>query len=307
MHLGDFCNDYKGSSEIVNAYINNKYNIPVYGIYGNHELESEGNSVELVTLSLTNQNVNFGNDEGYWHYDFGDFRLIGLDNNYSYNPELEAWEHNRTASHTSPKGNLYPQNMSIKEIEWFGSVLREADMLNKKVIIFSHNSISDKWNSMHNNISEIWRTTHNYKLVVDLLKEYNNCILMCLNGHLHTDHFKVENDIAYFDVNSAINGYWANMSGKEHHYKEGQTFNREIFDKDGKVVGYENVELTSLNQGRNTWFFTKPLSAVVEINVDGMINIKGSTTDWMYGIKPLGDYDGVKPCIENRRVQLCKK
>ena len=39
IHAGDLCNDYIGSPELINAYLKNKYQLPVYGIYGNHEKE----------------------------------------------------------------------------------------------------------------------------------------------------------------------------------------------------------------------------------------------------------------------------
>ena len=82
LHLGDFCNDYKGSPEIVWAYRENRFGLAVYGVYGNHELESADNSVELVTPLLTNQTAQFGSaDGGYWYTDRGKFRLIGLDTN----------------------------------------------------------------------------------------------------------------------------------------------------------------------------------------------------------------------------------
>lgn len=45
IHLGDFSNDYVGSPEITDLYLNNPYGLPVYGIYGNHELESNNRMV----------------------------------------------------------------------------------------------------------------------------------------------------------------------------------------------------------------------------------------------------------------------
>ena len=57
VHLGDFCNDYAGSPEITNAYLNNEYGLPVFGVYGNHELESSGNSMNIVSARLTNQPI----------------------------------------------------------------------------------------------------------------------------------------------------------------------------------------------------------------------------------------------------------
>jgi DNA repair exonuclease SbcCD nuclease subunit len=47
IHAGDFCGDFKNSPEIINEYLKNSYNLPCYGVIGNHDLE-HGNSVEIV-------------------------------------------------------------------------------------------------------------------------------------------------------------------------------------------------------------------------------------------------------------------
>ena len=57
IHCGDFCNDYSGSPEIVKEYLKNEYDLSVYGVYGNHELESKGNTMELVTPMVIPRSV----------------------------------------------------------------------------------------------------------------------------------------------------------------------------------------------------------------------------------------------------------
>lgn len=301
IHLGDFCNDYKNSPEVVNTYLNNKYGLSVFGIYGNHELESSDNSMQVVTPLLCNQNVNFGGEDvGYWYYDIEGFRLIGLDTNYSYNSEFGDWEHNRTASWGAPKDNLFENSLSPKQLDWLDNVLRDAKENDIKCLIFSHDSVSGEWHS-----------TCDAESVRELFARYKGTVLMCLNGHLHTDHCCVKDNIAYFDVNSVLNGCWANTNGQ--HYSEDHTFEREAFDAEGNVVGVENYQLVNLTQGKNTWFFDGPLSAVVEINDDGEISIVGAETTWKYGVEPceneegrLGKsfFDGVMSRIKNRSVKL---
>ena len=95
VHLGDMCNDYIGSPELVKEYLNNKSNKAVYGIYGNHELESPDNSMKHVTPLLTNCDVVWGTDDGkigngeiaYYYFDANGFRFVMTDTNYSYNPQ----------------------------------------------------------------------------------------------------------------------------------------------------------------------------------------------------------------------------
>ena len=40
LHLGDMCNDYPRSAEATSAYLYNEQGLEVYGVYGNHELET---------------------------------------------------------------------------------------------------------------------------------------------------------------------------------------------------------------------------------------------------------------------------
>ncbi len=292
VHLGDFCNDYIDSTKVVDTYLNNKYNMPVFGIYGNHELESNDNTMERVTPLLCNREVTFGGDGvGFWYYDIAGFRLIGLDTNYSYNPEIEAWEHNRTASWGAPKGNLYENSLSPTQLYWLDETLCDAKSKGLRVIVFSHGGLSGEWDS-----------TPDSAAVRRLFAKYERTVLMCLNGHLHTDHFCVKDNVAYFDVNSVLNGYWAETDG--HHYSDEHIFTREIFDDSGNAIGKESVKLNTLSQGKNTWFFDEPLSAVVEIGDDKVIKVSGSKTSWKYGILPPDGVDGVKPMIEDRCVKI---
>ena len=66
LHCGDVSNDYLGSPELIKELLENPYGIPVYGIYGNHELESKGNTMAFVTPLLTNRrdDVLWGTDDG---------------------------------------------------------------------------------------------------------------------------------------------------------------------------------------------------------------------------------------------------
>ncbi|MBQ9117197.1 MAG: metallophosphoesterase, partial [Clostridia bacterium] len=103
LHAGDFCNDYAHSPEILTEYLSCE--LPVFGVYGNHELESNGNSMENVTPCLTNspKKVVWGTENGdigngniaYYYYDSGCFRFILLDTNYSLIPDGSGYEHNR--------------------------------------------------------------------------------------------------------------------------------------------------------------------------------------------------------------------
>lgn len=291
VHLGDFCNDYAGSPEIIDAYLNNRYGLPVFGVYGNHELETRGNSMETVTPLLCGPDVAFGGEGvGYWHYDHMGYRLIGLDTNYSYNSALCAWQHNLPASWGAPEGNVFSDSLAPQQLRWLDGILADAHDKGLRALVFSHSSLSGEWDS-----------SPDASAARDIFAKYPGTVAMCLNGHLHTDHFCVKDDIAYFDVNTVLNGYWKLSDTR--HYSDEHTFIREAVDGSGNFVGTEEAQLNMLTQATNTWFFEDPLSAVVEIN-GNEINIAGGRTRWKYDIAPDDNADGVKPEIPDRRIIL---
>ena len=117
VHAGDMCNDYQNSPEFINAYLNNSYDLPVYGVFGNHELES-GNTMEFVAPRLCNRKVHFGEPiynettAGHWYTDIKGYRLIGLDTNFVYRQRGfdRIWE--RKTELGSPDGTFQVQNAS---------------------------------------------------------------------------------------------------------------------------------------------------------------------------------------------------
>ena len=289
VHLGDFCNDYAGSGSMVDAYLNNRYGLPVFGIYGNHELETAGNSMENVTPLLCSCGVHFGaSGAGYWHYDIGRCRLIGLDTNYSYNDALAVWQHNAPASWGAPEGNRLSDSLGPEQIGWLDKTLSDAHENGLKALVFSHTGLSGKWNS-----------SPDAETVRGIFAKHKGTVLMSLNGHNHTDHFCVIDGVAYFDVNAVLNGYWAPMD--DYHYADGDGFIRE---KECGGTETEWVALNTLSQAKNTWFFENPLSAVVKIAEDGSIDIIGSRTNWMHGVIPPENTGGVKPMIEDQHIVI---
>ena len=291
IHLGDFCNDYIGSPELFDAYLNNKYGIPVYGVVGNHELETKGNSMGVVTSKLTNQVVTFGEGEdiGYWYADVKNFRLIGLDTNYSLGTDGK-WTHNLSGSHGAPASNTLKESLALVQRDWLDEVIADASEKGLKVLVFSHGALAGEWYS-----------APDASYVRSIFNKYPGTVMMASNGHLHTDRFKVIDNVAYFDVNACINAYW--KSSTEHHYSEEHTFSFTNYIA-GKVQETKTMKLMDLSQGKNTWFLEDPISAVVTVNTDGNIDIKGSTSSWRYGIKPPTTSEAVKARISDYTIRL---
>ena len=296
IHAGDFCNDYAGSPELMRAYHQNKYALPTYGIYGNHELETVGNSMENVTPMLCNRPVRFGSSTNgepiaYWYTDIKGFRIIGLDSNYSYCEEAQEWEHNRPASYGCPTGNQYSDSLGPNQLAWLDDALADAAKRDMKVIVFSHACFSG-----------LWYRNAEAENVRALFAKYPKTVLLAINGHEHKDHFAVVDGVAYFDVNTTTNGFWEKHT--EYHYDEAHTFRFTDYDADGTPTTTEDFPLNKLRQGTNTWFFTTPPSAIVTVTEDGRITVQGEKTAWRYGVEPYRFEDGVKTAIEDREIQL---
>ena len=291
IHGGDLCNDYLGSPELVREFLENPYGLPVYGVYGNHELESEGNTVDVVTPLLSNREVFFPSpDVGYWYTDIKGYRIIGLDTNYSFNRETEEWEHNRPASWGPPKGNEAGNSLSPMQLSWLDGVLRDAEACGKKVLVFSHDGMSG-----------IWRSSPDAPAVRELFEKYRGTVLMSVNGHWHADDFAVRDGVVYMNVNTVRNGYWCVTD--EFHYDDSHTFLFTDYDADGNPTDTREIPINTLWQAKNTWFFKDPLSALVTLSDDGTVTVEGSQSEWMYGIVPPGTEAERHPAIFDRTAK----
>ena len=302
MHVGDFCNDYGKSPEIVKAYLNNRYDLPAYGIYGNHELESAGNSMEKITPMLCNREVTWGTEDGkigdgtvgYFYFDKNGFRVICLDSNYSMNPTTGEWEHNRTASWGAPAGNQRINSLADVQLKWLEKVLMDAAEQGLRCIIFSHTGFSGEWES-----------TPDWKEVQALFRRANaqrkGTVLLAASGHLHTDHLKVIEDVVHFDVNTVRNGLWL-PTPDEGHYN-GITFPYTEYDENGDPVRTYNCALNDAWMSKNTWFFAKPLYATVTVTSEGEVVIEGCSSDWYADVAPDEKYH-VNPKISSGSFRL---
>ncbi len=297
MQTGDFSNDYAGSPELMNAYLQNKYNIPAYGVYGNHELESS-NSMSIVTPLINSEadSVTWGTADGtigdkniaYYYFELNGFRVICLDTNYSYNTSKAVWEHNRSGSYGPPSGNTNTNSLGPVQEAWLKIVLNDAADKDIPCIIFSHIGFSGAWSS-----------AYNHEAIRSIFKEVNQkkpgTVIAAFSGHLHTNRSKIVDGVFYMDVNTAKNGCWKG-SQTEHHYTD-ETFSQVIYDVNGNPTDTIDKKLTSLSQAKNTWFFTDPLSAIVTILSDGTVIIEGSDTTWLNNVKPSNVSGYVTPKI----------
>ena len=291
VQLGDLCNDYLGSPEILRTYLQNRHGLKVYGVLGNHELESEGNSLEVVIPLLCNQPVTFaGEKKAYWFTDWNEYRLIALDTNHSYNEAQGIWEHYPTNSVGHPAGNIYPHALGPEQLNWLDEVLTDADKKGQICIIFTHATLAGRWDE-----------TPDADAFQAVLRKHPDRVLTVLNGHNHKDHHAIIDNVLYVDFNTVRNGRWRLEDA--HHYPDALTFQLEGYDPQGNLTEVTGIPLNSLSQAINTWFFQDPLSAIV--TVDGKtVTVEGSKTQWVHGIEPPNPPDGCYPQITDLKITL---
>lgn len=308
LSAGDMYNDCIRSPEFVEAYKNNKYNLPVFDVYGNHELEMPGNRMEDVTPNLTNMDVVWGTEDGkigdchtgYYHYDINGFRLVCIDSNYSYNTELEMFEHNRPGTFAPPKENLLEATLHPDELVWLRNVILDAADKGLHCIVTAHHCFNSAWQGLSpdwQKIQAIYREAN---------EKRKGTVLMSINGHVHSDRQQVIEDVLYFDVNSTRNGV---INSTPHfHYKDPK--HTVIFtehDDEGNVIDVRERPLFELLMSPHTWYFTDALSAIVTVNGDGHIVIEGMESSWLNGVEPTkseGRLDAANPRISSGEYWL---
>ncbi len=306
LHAGDFCNDFIGSKELTDAYLKNKYNLPAYGVYGNHELEASGNSMGRVTPMMTNRadDVVWGTADGkigdgsigYYYYEVNGIRIVCTDTNYSlYNGE---WVHNTTNSYGPPSGATNINALGPTQLAWLERVLTEAANAGTKCIVVSHADFSGKLVG-DGPSADAAAVREIYKKVNAISK---GTVLLSINGHNHTDRIGLYDDVVYMDCNTVFNGWWAIVTGQ--HYTAGQTFAFENYDSNGKFIGISDRNLSSLSQATNTWFFEDPLSCTITVTDGGVVSIEGMTTTWRYDVIPETAHEGVHPWISSAYYEL---
>lgn len=298
LNAGDFSNNYPKSPEIINAYLNNEYNLPVYGVMGNHDLENGGEMVN-VTPALVNRDVVWGTKNGkvgdgsiaYYYYEVDGFRVIALDTNHYYSLDDNEWKHYPSWT-PGPVGNYRSTNaLGPVQLEWLETVVMDAAEKDIPCIVLSHASLAGNRGSSQ---------CSDYAAVQEIFKKANTknagTVLMALNGHHHSNHTDYVDGVLYFDVNTVRNGAWYNDGTR--HYTN-QTFEYVTYNSDGSVKSTETKKVSDLSSANKTWFFTDPLSATVTISSNGKIVIQGQATTWLDGIAPNRGADGEEPLINS--------
>ena len=85
-------------------------------------------------------------------------------------------------------------------------------------------------------------------------------------------------------------------------YEENLTYEFSEFDENGKLIKKYQRPYNTLK--RKSIYHKNPLSAIVTVDELGNIDIKGMESEYIDGIKPNRNIDGVKPYIPNRKAKI---
>ena len=151
---------------------------------------------------------------------------------------------------TSPPQKGYAHFIGKEQIRWLKDDIKSA---NSPIVIFSHQSLFDPFG------------TENDSLIRQIFEEENRKankkkIIACFNGHTHVDYYKQINGIWYFELNS-MSYYWL---GKAYEHLRYNT-----------VINQKHPSI------KYTAPYKDPIFAIVSIDANGIISIKGQKSEWV--------------------------
>lgn len=280
LHCGDFMKDWQGSPEILEACLGNKYGLSVYGTYGNHDTQLQSNLFSFVTPRLTNdENAVWATEDGkvgdgeitYYHVDKGQYRFICLDTNHSYFPKEDKVKHAPPGMGEAPPENNPRHILGERQLKWLQCLLEEAAEKGLHCITFSHAGFA----GFKEGGWEFPTPSGDIEPVRAMFNKVNekrpHTVLMSINGHYHTDHAGMADNIVFFTINSTMVGWWDCKNSRPHRYG-------------------------------------KPLYATVTITDDFQVIIDGKVGCWGEGFEPVHSAelikDGVRPEISSNKFQI---
>lgn len=261
IHLGDMVQNVseKPVRELVEMY--NSFSIPTYHVIGNHEQDGTFHEETLEAYKLK---------RAYYSFVKGGFRFVVLDPNYFCNIPGKYIHHS--------KGNYFHRSIIStinwippEQLEWLKATLDES---REPCVVLSHQSFERGPNgAMVSNAEEV-RAIFNAANAKAPGK-----VRLVVNGHMHIDHMRILDNIAYWDVNSANMYYFGerqNAYPKEY------------------LAAHAGAPYT-LGDCSETLGWKEPLSAILTLHRNGRIQIEGSSSEWLFDVTPdmagLWNYD----------------
>ncbi len=237
IHCGDFCHNVKTAAPVLDPY--NNFEIPTYHVMGNHDFEATKTLEEVCEAYKMN-------GKNFYSFDRGAFRFIILDTNYFHRKDGTIMHY--ASSSAYEKCHQKEAVVTPEQIEMLKERLSTAK---GPCVVFSHHGF--KYTSGISNAAEIKK----------ILSAYQRTPVMWINGHHHRNSLKLENQIAFFNLNSTTSE-WVGVPHK--------AYPAEIMDK--------------CSVSKHELLYAKPVHAIVTISKDGEFNIEGMEGGMFMGITP---------------------
>ncbi len=293
-HAGDFYYDWKSAPELMDAYLNNEHNLPVYGSYGNHDTESPNTPMSFINEHLTNdKNVVWGTPDGKigdeeitWYYcDKGKYRFIFTDTNHHYFVKEGVIKHTPAGMGEAPIENKPRHILGPKQLKWLEEVLMDAAEKELSCITVSHAGFADfeewGWINISSGPSDDIEAIRALFNKVNKIKPHT--VIMCINGHYHLNQIGVADNILFFEVNSCASFWYGN--GKPH-YSDDVMYTHLEYDAQGNVISVQPRQVNSISNIDKRWLKDRPLYANVTITDDFEIIVEGTKAEWVAGVEP---------------------
>jgi len=223
IEMGDFCYPDSTSNSFMEVF--NRFKNDKYFVLGNHDRDNG------VTRE---QSINyFGMPAAYYSFDKNGFHFIVMDGNEE-----------------GMADDGYPLGISDEQKEW---LINDLNSTYVKTIVFMHQSfVYDIENG-----EEIRNIISSQKL-----SDGNKKVIVCFNGHKHTDQIENFDGIWYVTINS-MSDIWV-----------GEDFEH-------KIDGIPDSVYEQKPDLKFVCPYVDPLYAFVNIYNDGTVVIKGQSSTWM--------------------------
>lgn len=238
IHAGDFVHDPVRQRDFVMAY--NDFRLPTYHTLGNHDTEGCTYAETLKAYRL---------DKGYYFFDRDGFRIVVLDTNYFYRDK--RFVHFEGGNYRTYNGLNW--TVSEEQYRWAEDIIGGSPF---PCVVFMHQSCEREYEGLPDwaRMRGLFRWINRHK---------GPKVRLVVNGHHHTDGFRIIDGIPYLDLNSANYKYY----GQEHKLYP-QEYHR-THSGAGNVIAWED-----------------PICAVITLGADGFLKIEGQRSKFLYGVSP---------------------
>ncbi len=263
VHAGDLTHGPTAAPELVNAY--NDSPLPAYHCLGNHDTDRSSLSDTLRLYNMPDVN---------YFIEAGGYRFIFVSTNYY--KDGDSFVKFQLGNH-----GAFPRTREWipgEVVSWLAETVEGSV---RPCIVISHASLVRCVDGIRNR-DEVLAVINNAN------RKKKHSVLMCINGHNHTDGIFVRDGVLFFEVNSTLMDWVA-----------------EAHD------GFSPEECAKYSCMRNTLYYSDPLYAIVtlegtNVTVEGVESTPYMGLDRRAVNRPICDRDGreIRPCISSARVSL---